>query len=157
MAWKLIGGLMLLGVGILAVGGLTVYEKRRLTVLEGWLDLIFYIRTQIDCYLTPIGEIFSTVDRDLLMACMGTGTERSPAQLLRRSRIYLGRDACRLLDSFVREIGGCYREEQVKRCDYYLDALQKHRQGLTEELPARLRARAAVCICVALGAVILLW
>lgn len=148
---------MLLGVGALAARYLSLYEKQRLRAIDGWLDLIFHIRTQIDCYLTPIGEIFATADRNLLLSCMGNGREDSPAALLRHSRLYLGQDAARLLESFAREIGASYREEQIKRCDYYIAALQNLRQKRTEELPARLRTKVSLCICGALAAVILLW
>ena len=157
MLWKLMGSLLILCTGALAAWNLNLYEKRRIRALEGWLDLIFYIRTRIDCFLTPIGEIFATADKALLLSCMGNGREQSPAELLRHSRLYLGQDAARLLESFVGEIGCCYREEQVKRCDYYISALQSLRQKRAEALPARLRTKTALCICSALATVILLW
>ena len=77
--------------------------------------------------------------------------------LLHASRGCLCGEAARLLTGFVREIGGSYREEQVRRCDYYLTALRAVREQQKEELPARVRVCVAVCLCAALGIAILLW
>ncbi len=149
--------LLLLGTGTLTAFSLSHYERKRLSVLNGWLDLIFYIRTQIDCYLTPIDQIFDQAPSVLLQACMGDRHAKNPAELLRRSKPYLDRESAELLEAFTREIGCCYREEQVKRCDYYLSALRLQRDKQTTELPARLRSRSALCVCCAFGLAILLW
>ena len=157
MTLKLLGGLILLCAGGQTAWNLRTYEKRRVSVLDGWLDLLFYIRTSIDCYLTPVEDIFAEADPTLLRACMGDGTVKSPTDLLSCSLPYLDEEAKRLLESFSREIGNCYREEQVKRCDYYLSALRAIREKKTAELPARLRVRSALCLCSAVGLAILLW
>lgn len=125
--------------------------------MDGWLDLLFYIRTNIDCYLTPVEQIFAEADPALLHACMGDASVKTPADLLSRSLPYLDNEAKRLLESFSREIGNCYREEQIKRCDYYLSALRVIREKKTAELPARLRVRNALCLCSAVGLAVLLW
>lgn len=136
---------------------LRIYEKRKVSVLGGWMDLLFYIRTNIDCYLTPVEQIFAEADPALLRACMGDTSVKSPADLLKRSLPYLDEESKRLLEAFSREIGNCYREEQVKRCDYYLSALRAIREKKNADLPARLRVRSALCLCSAIGLAILLW
>jgi len=141
------------------LGALTLInlERKRLQALDGWIELIFHIRTRIDCYLTPIGEILATADRELLKPCMGTPSDSSLEALLQKSRFLLSPEANRLLTAFARELGGSYREEQVKRCDYYADALRRLRDKEFDQLPARLRVRCALCLCAAIGAAILLW
>ena len=52
---KLLGALLVLSVGGFSAFGTVRYEKKRILVLDGWIDLILYIRSQIDCYLTPLG------------------------------------------------------------------------------------------------------
>lgn len=157
VSFKLIGCVLILASGTGFALTASRYEKRRLSVLEAWIDLIFYIRTQIDCYLMPIGEILQTADRTLLRGCMGGPNEVELSVLLKRSAIYLGEEANRLLNSFVKEIGSSYREEQVKRCDYYLTALRGIREKQLEELPARVRVCTAISLCVSFGIAILLW
>lgn len=154
---KLFGVLLILGVGIFASVSAVRYEKRRLAVIDGWLDLIFYIRGQIDCYLTPLNEILLSGDRQLLDACMSPHNATDLHAILRASSVYLDGSAKRLLEGFVREIGSTYREEQVRRCDYYMTALRTQREKLSAELPMRLRLSVTICLCIALGTAILLW
>ncbi len=148
---------MLLWTGGFAAFRTASLEKKKLSVTEGWLELLFYIRTRIDCHLIPIEQIFSEASPTLLRACMGRKEDRSPSRLLEHSKPYLDEEAARLLDSFSREIGSCYRQEQVKRCDYYITALRKIRDKQIAELPARLKTRGTMCICGAVGLAILLW
>ena len=156
-AVKIIGCLLVLGAGGLAAFSTVRYERRRISVLDGWIDLIFYIRTQIDCYLTPLNEILAGADEELLYACMGDGHCRELGVLLQNCRLYLNPEAHRLLTAFARELGSSYREEQVKRCDYYISSLRSIRDKQMEELPAKIRVGVALCLCAALGIAILLW
>ena len=154
---KLLGCLLILTAGGIAALMTVAYEKKRIALLEGWIDLIFHIRNQIDCYLTPIGEILATTDRELMSACMGNAADKSPTALLNRCSVYLSDEARRLLTAFSREIGSSYREEQVKRCDYYMEALRRLREKELEALPARMRVRSVICLCLSAGIAILLW
>ncbi len=153
---KLLGALLILGVGSLSAFLTARYERRRLSVLDGWLDLILYIRAQIDCYLRPLGEILSTRDAAHLDETLAAPDADLPA-ILEASSLYLDGDTNHLLEGFVREIGGGYREEQLKHCDYYISALRDHRTRVAAELPSRIRLTVALCICAALGTAILLW
>ena len=155
--FKLLGCLLVLSAGGLAAFSSVQYEKRRLSVLDGWIGLVFYIRSQIDCYLTPLNEILNGADRELLRACMGDGHCRDLQGILQNSQLYLGSEAQRLLSAFVRELGSSYREEQVKRCDYYITSLRTLRDKQMEELPAKIRVSVAICLCIAFGVAILLW
>ena len=154
---KLLGVLLLIGVGAYTAHSISRFEKKRIEVLNGWLDLIYYIRTQIDCYLTPIEQIFSELPPSLLQDWAGIGKVKNPSSLFKHTRPYLDGESIRLLEGFIREIGSGYREEQIKRCDYYLAALQGGRDQQLSRLPARLRARSTLCICSAFGLAILLW
>lgn len=157
VAIKLLGCALILCAGGLTAMSLVTLEKRKLRVLDGWIDLIFYIRSQIDCYLTPIGEILREADEDLLKHCCVNGRCESLDTVLQRSRFYLNEESKRLISSFVREIGSSYREEQVKRCDYYAAALRSVREKQMEGLPSRLRVCVAISLCGACGVAVLLW
>ncbi len=157
MIFKLFGGFLILTAGGLGAWNLVKLERRKLLVLDAWIDLIFYIRTQIDCYLMPIGEILQSAEPALLRSCMGDKAVTSLAALLKCAHLYLDPEAHRLLASFVREIGGSYREEQVKLCDYYIESLRRIREKQMEALPAKTRVSATLCICASFGIAILLW
>ena len=154
---KFLGALLILSVGGFAAFVSVQYEKKRLNVVDGWIDLILYIRGQIDCYLMPIGEILSGSDRALFEACMSPSNAANLPAILDASGIYLDGDGKRLIESFVREIGLGYREEQLKRCDFFISSLRVLREKIAAELPFRIRLCATLCISIALATAILLW
>lgn len=155
---KILGVILILGTGVFSAGVVIRYEKRKIAVLAGWSDLIWYIRSQIDCYLMPLPEILAGADRALFDACGCSGDRRPDlTAVYHASQFYLDAESRRLLCSFVREVGSGYREELLRRCDYYIASLGRIRSRRLEELPARSRVAAAVCIGVAALAAILLW
>lgn len=154
---KTIGVGLILTAGSFAAYSAVRYEKHKLSVLEAWIDLIFHIRGQIDCYLMPLDEILACADRELLLSCMCHTPHPDLKTLLASSSPYLGGECKRLLTAFVREIGGSYREEQLRRCDYYINALRAIRDKLAADLPARVKLTVTASLCAALGAAIILW
>ena len=154
---KLLGALLILSVGVFSAFVSVQYEKKRLTVVDSWIDLILYIRGQIDCYLLPIGDILSGGDRALFEACMSPSNAADLPAMLEASGIYLDGDAKHTLESFVREIGSGYREEQLKRCDFFIASLRTQRERIAAALPMRVRLCATLCICLSLATAILLW
>ena len=157
IGWKLLGSLLILCAGGMLAATVRRLERRRLSVLDAWIDLLIYMRGQIDCYLLPLDEILSAADKTLLLACSPAGRTDSLAALLQGALPYLDGEGRLLLVSLVRELGSSYREEQLKRCDYYVHALQICREKVAEALPARLKIGATLSICAAISAVILLW
>ena len=106
---------------------------------------------------TNLLEALRTVGAAPDAPCGGNGKCRSLRALFQASFPYLDRESRRLLSSLLREIGSSYREEQLKRCDFYLDALRMRREKIFEELPSRLKTGVAISICTALGVTVLLW
>ncbi len=155
-ALKALGALLLLGLGILSARRTVHLSYQRLSRLDAWLELILLIRAQIDCYLTPLDEILKKTDPCLLSACGKQKADSLPA-LFAEAAPLLGREEHRLLECFVREIGSGYREEQLKRCDYYLDALRTRRSKLAEAQPGGIKLGVTLSLCASLFAVILLW
>ena len=168
MIFKLMGSLVLLLAGGYVSLSIIRFEKRRLRVLDGYISLIYYIKGQIDCYATPLGEILASADPAVIAACLGLDmttplphlplpAERPLSAMVKESRLYLEPETDRLLTTLTGELGSTYREEQVLRCDHYLNALTEERKRRRDTLPARLRATCALCVCCALGAAVLLW
>lgn len=155
--WKLIGALLMLVTGAAVAKARIAHEKKKLWVLDAWLGLLLYTRAQIDCYLMPLEEIFKSADVELIRSAGAGSVRRSQKELLDAALPYLDRESARLLTSWLCELGNGYREEQLRRCDYYLAALEKERARLAAALPARLKLCAATSICAAVGTAILLW
>ncbi len=172
MILKLVGGFLLFFAGGYLSVAVTRFERRRLSVLDGYLSLIYHIRGQIDCYAMPIRDILATVDPALLAACLGVDDPAVPCRLLPRwlsspepplpalveeSRLYLEPESERLLAAFARELGATHRADQVSRCDHYIAALTEERRRLLDALPTRMRVGSTLCLCAAAGAAVLLW
>lgn len=147
---------------VLAAGGagalLCVHrERRRLSVLDAWIELIRSVRTKIDCFLMPQNAILAALEERVVIDCGGTYPCRSFAQLAQAAKPYLPPDGNRTVAAFASGIGTGYREEQVRACDYYVETLRRIREQTAEGLSSRLRVRVALCLSAALGATILLW
>lgn len=149
ITFKLIGALVVLSVGGVCAFCSVRYERRRPRVLDGWIDMIQHIRSQIDCYLTPIPEIIADVLPSHLPSDLFA--------LLDACRLYLDGDTLRVLERFARDLGGSYREEQLRHCDFCLAELRRKREKLSSELPLRQRLSVTLCACVSIGTAILLW
>lgn len=154
---KFIGCLLILAAGSGAAVLSIRTERRRLEVLDAWIDLIAYVRSRIDCFLMPQDAILASCDRGLILRCGGTFPCTDFSALARAAVKYLTPESRRQIGAFADGIGSGYREEQVRACDYYIDALREIRKKQAEALPARIRVRVALCLTAALGAAILLW
>ena len=134
-----------LGVGVILCCGIfagiffAAFERRRLAQAEGFLSLLRVIRLQIDCFSMPLSRILAECDIEVLRAC---GVSAPPADfktLLREAKLYLSEEICRLLTDFGGRLGGSYREEQLRCCDFYLARLAPYCDTLRTELPKRER------------------
>ena len=157
MLIKIIGSLLLAASGVGAALSLCRYCRRRLDTLDGFIALIFYIKGQVECYARPIGEIIASLSPEILRDCNCPTGAGSIEELIGESRIYFDRESLRILTAFSQEFGSVFREEQSKRCDYYLALLGERRARLGERLLPEMRAGSALCICSSLCLLILLW
>lgn len=169
MLVKIIGCLLLTGSGVYLAVSLTRYERRRLTVLDGYLSLLRTVKGQIDCFARPLSDILAGAHPSVLAACRGQsyppagippGGKRiipSLPALISDGHDYLTPESERILTSFADECGNTLRTEQVGLCEYCLEALNEERRRLADALPVRQRTSAALCLCVTAASVILLW
>lgn len=157
MLRKLLGTSILLLIGVLSARRSVHAEKEREALLDAWIRLLYEIRTEIDCFSLPIQEILARTDRQVLQRLGADEPPDSLASLYRLRKDDLDPDTSRLLTSLIGEIGSCYRDEQVKRCDYYLAQLEKGRQELRARLPVRIKLSMTLSLCLSLGGAILLW
>lgn len=136
--FKWVGALLLLGAG-LGCGVLLVgFERRRCRQAEGFLSLVRHIRLQIDCFSMPVGRILKGCDGRILTDC-GVESDSLPdlPTLLRGTRLYIPEEMCRLLWELGGRLGGSYREDQLRCCDYFLERLIPWCDRLRAELPKR--------------------
>ena len=154
---RVLGGCVLLALGAYGAFFTGSKEKKRLSVLDAWIELLYRVRNQIDCFSLPLPQILKTTDRVLLEKLGQENECVDTKSLMDASFPFLDNDSQKILEDWAREIGTTYREEQVKRSDHYLRALEAHRNSLKERLPMRIKMLTTLHLCASLGAVILLW
>ena len=102
---KFIGFLLILAAGGGAAALSVRTERRRLEVLDGWIDLIAYVRSRIDCFLMPQDVILASCGRELILRCGGTLPCHSFSALARAAERYLTPEGARLIGAFTHGIG----------------------------------------------------
>ena len=157
MLIKIIGSLAIIGAGVFCAVSLCGYHRRRLETLDGFISLIYYIKGQVECYARPISEIMQSLPPEILRSCNCPRGARTLEELIDESKIFLDREELRLLTSFAGEFGSSFREEQTRRCDHYISMLRDRRAIASERLIPEMRSGSAVCICVSLCLMLLLW
>ncbi len=156
MIYKAIGSILLCLSGAFMSVYVTAHQKKKLCVLDSFISLIFYIKGQVDCYSMPIADILSGAPAEILQKC-GYVEGMSLADMVSESKMYLGDEGYRLLYCFSSEFGGTYRDEQIKRCDYYIEALTEERKNMAEEIPKKSKTYGTLAICITLCLAVILW
>ena len=121
------------------------------------IELLRYVKVQIECFALPAGDIISKCDRSILAAC-GIDRDILPNNFeeLFNDVDISNTEIARIVKNFASGFGKSYREEQLRECDYYISLLCEERKKLSEELPKRKKVNSALCISSALAAVIIL-
>ena len=122
-----------------------------------YLALLRYVRTQVDCYALPIGEIFEKCSPELLVSC-GWEDDYPPhtlCELFSHSKIS-DVEAKNIIFGFCSDFGRNYREEELKRCDASVTALEKCRERLAGEVPKKKKLNLTLCLSASAALIILL-
>lgn len=154
---KILGAVLVLCVTALSAYRTTRLERARLATLDAWLSLLYFVRGQIDCFARPLDEILLYADKSVLEALGCCTAVPHLSTLLESSRERLDSETLHILKDLLGELGSTYREEQVRRCDYYLKLLQAQRERISAQLPARIKLCVTLHLCLALGAAVVLW
>ena len=148
--------LVVLGGAILAYM-LNSKAKCTLTRTEGFISLLRYIKTQVDCYSMPLSRILENCNDSIYSDCGYVG-EKKPndlSELISGCPSLDGR-ALKIMSEFSEEFGKSYRGEQVKLCDRCIDELAILRTEVSEGLPLRRKLNSTLCMSGAMAIVILL-
>jgi len=156
LIFKTLGCAFILGSGIFAGNLLNRADTEKLRQLDSIISLLKFIRLQIDYYCVPIKEIFSRAEPSLLIACGTNKTPESFRELLDTLSPPPDSDIKSILISFSNELGGSYREEQLKSCDYHINRLTEIRGTLTKEAEKRKKLNRVLPFSIAAAIIILL-
>lgn len=132
------------------------YLRRRVSVSRGLCAFIRYAKGQIERYAMPATEILRRCPSEILSLC-GYAGDCLPSDLVSFCNAIVIEDGeCkRIFSEFASDMGSCYREEQVKRCDELLCLLSEREKYLSDRLPVECKLTLAL-FCSAVIAVIIL-
>ncbi len=116
------GIVLILGAAVGASLLLTREARVRLSELEAVISLIAFIRQNIDTFASPVDTIASS------WSCSVKGAKHFSDAVRKdglKAAVYgghvsLSADARNDIETFAENIGKGYRDEEVKRCEYYL-------------------------------------
>ena len=154
---KLVGALLIGLSGVIMSISYRRFQLRKLCTVDGFISLFFYIKGQIDCFSRPRSEILHSLPAEVFCACNCPKGAETLEEMVEASRIYLDEESLRLVSSFASEFGSTFKDEQLRRCDYYINALGEERKRVFASVSTRSRAGGALWIFACLGLVILLW
>lgn len=157
MTVKVIGGLIFGLSGVIMALSYRRFQLRKLTTVDGFISLLFYIKGQIECFARPRSDILATLPLEIFSACNCPHGATTLEELVEASRIYLDDEALRLVSSFASEFGSTFRDEQLRRCDYYISALSEERRRVFASVNSKGKAGGALWICACIAIIILLW
>mgnify|MGYP003319788150 CR=1 FL=1 len=154
---RLAGALLVFFSGAVLAYFLNGKARAALTQVEGFMELVRRLRTEIDCFSMPIplalagcpDEVFKKCGFDDSRECI-----RTLDDLLGGCEIFLP-EAAELMEGFAARLGRGYKHEQLALCDGTLARLEDIRLSLASELPAKQKINGTLCLCGALAVVIL--
>lgn len=135
MTVKIIGAVLILASSLGVSAFLTKEGKRKVENLEAIIKLIEYIKRNIDAFLTPLSGIFTGYTCEVLDGC-GFGDEMRKNGLVSAVQcgyLMLSENADDELLSFAEKLGGGYRDEEVKRCEYYRSVFESFAEAEREK------------------------
>ena len=133
-------------------------HHNNLLATEAFVDMIVYIRDNIDHFSKPLPDIFH-IYRNTYLETTGflPNVRRSDLrQAWQEQSFSFPDDIDNLLDNFIQTIGSGYRPEELRLCDYTLERLRKQIEHLHTDSVNRIKLYKTVPIMLALSLILLL-
>ncbi len=157
--YKVFGALFLILSAFLTALTLTRSYELEIRTVEGYIELIRYVRTQVDIYALPIDEILKRCDGELVLRC-GGDVRYPPKDML---ELFSGARASikdkasqKVILEFCSDFGRNYREEELKRCDASISVLEARRDALRGDVQNKKKMCYTLSLSAAAALIILL-
>ena len=133
-------------------------EKNKIDQLSAYIDLLEYVKQQIQHYKSPINVIFSDCDHSYLAKCsyLSKTPPVSFTDLLNNSILYLDSESIDLLYKFAQGFGALYYDEQIEFCNKYINELKSKREAYKENIARNKKICLALCLCFSVSIILLL-
>lgn len=156
LIYKFIGAALVVLGGWLIGDMLCRRERLRCEQVGSAIELMRYIRSQINIYLLPLGEIVLNCDRELVRSCGAERFDVSENGVIFRGESVIDEALCHSLSEYFERAGRGDRASELKLCDHYIAFFDGRYQQLSRECPRRCRLIMTLCLCGAAGVALLL-
>ena len=106
---------------------INAYKRRGVKQSEAFIELIEYIKNQVECFLLPVDKILEACDKGLLSRCGFNADSRSPlsiSEIIDCSDLYVDTEVAELMKKFANEFGSVYKDEQIRLCNHCISELR---------------------------------
>lgn len=154
--FKIFGASLVLLCGLSLARTLNGRAANALSQTEAWARLVASVKSEVECFSLPIGEILARISDGELerLGCSLRTRPRTLSELVAGTR-WSDRETEMIARRFCDEFGKSLRDEQVGRCAYFISELEERKKSLASELPAKRKLNSTLCISVCLGLLIL--
>ncbi len=152
---KIIGSAFLMAAAIWASAMSEKYERRVLLTLDGFWELINFAKNKIDISLLPSEEILALAENESFHLELDGAS--SFEEVVNKNGLYLEPNVRGELLSFASGFGMARREEQIKRCERYANAIDAIRTCVRDKLVQRIKMKRTLIISLALCIILVLW
>lgn len=152
---KMIGSASLMTVAIFACAMSSAYERKVVLTLDGFWELINFAKNKIDLSLLPSEEILRCAEKEKFT--LELDGVSSFDEVVKKNGLYLETDAKEELLSFAMGFGEARREEQIKRCERYADAIDEIRGRARGKMAEKIKMKRTLIWSVALCIILVLW
>ncbi|MBO5715138.1 MAG: hypothetical protein J6S23_01940 [Clostridia bacterium] len=156
---KLIGGVIITICSLKVYSEIQKFQKKRIKQINAFIELIEYIKNQIECFLLPIDTIINNCDADLLKDCgiqKGIKNCSSLKNLISSVTFYCDDEAIDIIWQFAENFGHNYSREQIIACEHYKNELIKIKDAELEKEVKNKRVQLAIFLSISFSIIILL-
>ena len=157
----------LLGAGIVILASVFYGNDRireegiKLRRIAAFTDMIEYVRDNIDHFAAPLNDIFARYTSDelesigFLAAVRERGLAAASSEAEREGYMDDG-EIKKVFSDFCRRVGGGYKEDELRLCEYTLSQMHKRMNEMRENYTARVKLYRAIPPLFALSLVLIL-
>lgn len=154
---KIFGAVLIVFCGVAFGFLLNKRARDALVQTEGFIELVRYLRNEIDCFSMPIPLALARCPDSIFQKC-GIGAcnnIRTVEELICECEMQ-GEELGEVMERFAADVGRGYKHEQLALCERTVKRLESYRASLAGQLPAKQKLNGTLCLCFALALVILL-
>ena len=156
---KVIGASIITITALFSYSNIIKFQKKRIKQMNAFIDLIDYIKNQVECFLLPLDQILRTCDKNLLNNCgfnLKHSNYKNMKELIASANFYCEEEVIELLNQFADTFGKVYLSEQIRSCEYFKNELIKIRNKNQEKDTKNQKIQLAVFLSASFSIIILL-